>query len=115
MDISNVENGNTVTFQVSTKTPKTYSKKSPNKDSSFIFAKGEIALQLITKDSEFMRYVGSKVVQKLVKKKLKMDTGIDISELSVTDIGDAMILRLSADVEVSKTEILKLFMNSKGE
>ena len=72
-------------------------------------------MQLITNDSEFMRYVGSKVVQKLVKKKLKMDTGIDISELSVIDNGDTVTFRLSTDVEVSKNDILKLFMNSKGE
>ena len=72
-------------------------------------------MQLITNDSEFMRYVGSKVVQKLVKKKLKMDTVIDISELSVIDNGDTVMFRLSTDVEVSKNDILKLFMNSKGE
>ena len=72
-------------------------------------------MQLITNDSEFMRYVGSKVVQKLVKKKLKMDTVIDISELSVIDNGDTVTFRLSTDVEVSKNDILKLFMNSKGE
>ena len=72
-------------------------------------------MQLITKDSEFMRYVGSKVVQKLVKKKLKMDVGIDISELSMIDAGDTVMFRLSTDVEASKNDILKLFMNSKGE
>ena len=72
-------------------------------------------MQLITNDSEFMRYVGSKIVQKLVKKKLKMDTGIDISELTVIDNGDTVTFRLSTDVEVSKNDILKLFMNSKGE
>ena len=72
-------------------------------------------MQLITNDSEFMRYVGSKVVQKLVKKKLKMDTGIDISELSVTDNGDTMTFRLSTDVEVYKDDILKLITKLKGE
>ena len=72
-------------------------------------------MQLITNDSEFMRYVGSKVVQKLVKKKLKMDTGIDISELSVFDNGNTVTFRLSTDVEVSKSDIMKLIMNSKGE
>lgn len=72
-------------------------------------------MQLITNDSEFMRYVGSRVVQKLAKKKLKMDMGIDISELSVFDNGNTVTFRLSTDVEVSKNDILKLFMNSKGE
>ena len=72
-------------------------------------------MQLITKDSEFMKYVGSRVVQKLVKKKLKMDAGIDISELSVFDNGNTVTFRLSTDVEVSKSDIMKLIMNSKGE
>ena len=72
-------------------------------------------MQLITKDSEFMKYVGSRVVRKLVKKKLKMDAGIDISELSVFDNGNTVTFRLSTDVEVSKSDIMKLIMNSKGE
>lgn len=72
-------------------------------------------MQLIAKGSEFMRYVVSRVVQKLVKKKLKMDMGIDISELTVTDTGNTVTFRLSTDVEVSKSDIMKLIMNSKGE
>lgn len=72
-------------------------------------------MQLIAKDSEFMKYVGSRVVQNLVKKKLKMDMGIDISELTVTDTGNTVTFRLSTDVEVSKNDIMKLIMNLKGE
>lgn len=72
-------------------------------------------MQLITNDSEFMRYVGSTVVQKLVKKKFKTDTWIDISELTVTDNGDTVTFRLSTDVEVSKNDILKLITKLKGE
>lgn len=72
-------------------------------------------MQLITNDSEFMKYVGSRVVQKLVKKKLKTDMGIDISELSIFDNGNTVTFRLSTDVEVSKSDIMKLIMNSKGE
>lgn len=72
-------------------------------------------MELITNDSEFMKYVGSRVVQKLVKKKLKTDMGIDISELSIFDNGNTVTFRLSTDVEVSKSDIMKLIMNSKGE
>ena len=72
-------------------------------------------MELITNDSEFMKYVGSRVVQKLVKKKLKTDMGIDISELSIFDNGNTVTFRLSTDIEVSKSDIMKLIMNSKGE
>ena len=111
MTISAVEHGDNVMFQApSAKTRNTKSKESP-----FIFKKGEIALELITKDSAFMQCIGNKVIQNLVKKKLNMDVGIDISELSITDNGDTVTFQVSADVDISKTDILKLVMKSKGE
>lgn len=58
--------------------------------------------------SVFTKYIVNSTVQNLIKKKLKMDTGIDISELTIMDNGETVIVRLSTDVEISKNDLLKL-------
>lgn len=67
------------------------------------------------KASEFLRFIINSIAQSIIKKKLKIDTRIDISDLAIEDYEKTVGLKLYAEAIVPKKEIMKLFTNSKGE
>lgn len=67
------------------------------------------------KASEFPRFIINSIAQSLIKKKLKIDTSIDISDLAIEDYEKTVAIKLYAEAIVPKNEIMKLFLNSKGE
>lgn len=75
-------------------------------------------MRIINSDKKltnFPRVMINTIICSLLKKKLGLDSSIDITDLSIEENEDFINIQLSGQLEVPKCEIIRVITKLKGE
>lgn len=59
-------------------------------------------------ETEYMRNIISKLINKVLKKKFERDVTVQLNELAVTDRNEKLHVHLNVDAEISMNELKEL-------